>query len=201
MSRLVFLARHAEVERDEPWRFRGQGDRPLSERGREQARVVARVLAGRSFDALYCSPLARCRQTLAPLALAAGREPRILAELAEIDLGQWDGLSVDEVERRFPGAYAARGADLGGFRPAGGESFEDLRARAEKALAHMLAEPGERILAMTHAGIIRVLLCAVLGLSTAEVFRFEAACASLSCLAFGPHGARVRFVNREPLHA
>lgn len=195
MSKTLYLVRHAQVESQTPWRFLGQGERALSAQGVMQAQKLAAALSAQSFDALFCSPLGRCRDTMAPVAKDRACGVEYVGDLAEISLGAWEGLCVEDVRRRFPGAYEARGADLAGYRPPGGESFADLRIRAATALAHMLAAPGRRLLAVTHAGVIRMLLCEVLGVATCRAFAFGVGYASLSCLVFDGQEARLRFFN------
>lgn len=128
----------------------------------------------RPLAALYTSPLERARSTAAPLAAALGLAPIVLDTLREIQLGQWEGLDMDAVRRARPQEFAARGRDFAGFRPPGGESFTDLALRARAALRTMNAGP-QPCAAVTHAGIIRVLLCAALELPLNNVFEFHPA--------------------------
>ena len=121
---------------------------------------------------LFCSPLTRCRETARPLAGALGLEPVVLDDLAEIDLGDWEGRTMEAVRREHPGAHAARGRDFAGFRPPGGENFADLRQRALAALAVLAAAPAPA-LAVTHAGVIRVLACHALGTPLDNLFRLR----------------------------
>lgn len=173
---MIVLIRHAETEGTRG-RYVGRGtDAPLSEAGRGQARELARALPaalpGAARGSLFRSPLARCRDTARPLAEALGLEPVVLDALAEIDLGDWEGRAMDEVRREHPGAHAARGRDFGGFRPPGGESFMDLRERALAALEAMADAPSPA-LAVTHAGVIRILACHALGMPMNNLFRLS----------------------------
>ena len=173
---MIVLIRHAETEGTRGL-YVGRGtDAPLSDIGRGQARELARTLPtalpGAVRGSLFCSPLTRCRDTARPLAEALGLEPVVLDTLAEIDLGDWEGRAMDEVRREHPGAHAARGRDFGGFRPPGGESFMDLRERALEALATMSEAPSPA-LAVTHAGVIRILACHALGMPMNNLFRLS----------------------------
>jgi probable phosphoglycerate mutase len=89
--------------------------------------------------------------------------------LREIALGSWEGLTVDEVRERHPGQYEQRGADLAGFRPAGGESFADVQARAVRFLESLGPLTGD-VLAVAHGGFNRTLLCHVLGRDLSGLF-------------------------------
>ena len=94
------------------------------------------------------------------------------AGLREISLGLWEGLTVAEVESRWPGSHAARGADMAGFVPPQGESFAAVQARAVACVERWQARyPDECLLLVSHAGVLRSLLCHWLALPLAEVMR------------------------------
>src|SRR5262245_66619328 len=73
----------------------------LSERGQQQAALLARYLQDRPLDALYASPMKRVQQTLRPLLINGTPQPVILPELREVDFGDWTGLAWDEVQAKF----------------------------------------------------------------------------------------------------
>jgi probable phosphoglycerate mutase len=188
---VIVLVRHGEAQ-GAAGRAVGQVDLPLSVRGREQASALAAGLGGIAWAALYSSPLARARDTLAPLAAAAGRAPAILDGLAEISLGAWEGLAWSDIRARFPAEHAARGRDLAGYRPPGGESFADLAARAGAVLDELAAGPLP-VLAVTHAGVVRVLLARFLGLTLRDIFRLSPQEGRGAALA--PHAGGLRLVG------
>ena len=108
----------------------------------------------------------------------------------EINLGTWEGLSVTEVQARYPGAYEARGLDLARFRPEGGESFSDVAARAWPALL-ALAQESEKaaaaqkpMLVVAHAGVNRVLLARAAGLPLDELLSIPQPYGALSSLRY-----------------
>lgn len=177
---MIVLIRHAETAGGEG-RYIGSTDLPLSPAGEAQARALATALGTSPLLALYVSPLQRARRTAAPLANVLGLEPVLLDELREIHLGQWEGLDREELRRTRPGEFEARGRDFAGYRPPGGESFADLALRAEAALRRMADGP-QPCAAVTHAGLIRVLLCLSLGRPLDDVFRFRPA--HTACTAF-----------------
>ncbi|MFA7406118.1 MAG: histidine phosphatase family protein, partial [Pelobacteraceae bacterium] len=97
----------------------------------------------------------------------------ILPGLREIDLGGWDGVPISEVRQRFPNEYERRGANLIGYRPPGGESFADLSARVLPVFENTVSIAGNNLLIVGHAGVNRVLLCHLLGIPPANLFRLE----------------------------
>lgn len=194
---ILHLLRHGQTEPEEPWRFLGQREVPLSETGRAQARWWRTILADVQFQAAVCSDLSRCCETAEILVQGRNLALQVLPGLREIDLGEWDGLSKAEVQRRFPGQFEARGADLAGFRPPGGESFADLQARAWAALKPLLEGPGP-LLVVGHSGVNRVLICKTLGLPLEHLFRLGQDPGCRNILEWGPQGARLVLLNGRP---
>lgn len=126
---------------------------------------------------IICSDLGRCRESarlVREVFRALGHTIDIFpdAGLREISLGLWEGLTVAEVESRWPGSHTARGADMAGFAPPRGESFAAVQARAVACVERWQARyPGECLLLVSHAGVLRTLLCHWLALTLAEVMR------------------------------
>ena len=126
---------------------------------------------------IICSDLGRCRESarlVQEIFHARGHAIDIFpdAGLREISLGLWEGLTVAEVESRWPGSHAARGADMAGFAPPQGESFAVVQARAVACVERWQARyPDECLLLVSHAGVLRTLLCHWLALPLAEVMR------------------------------
>ncbi len=171
-TRLVYLVRHGEIWReDDRPRYVGQLDVPLSDRGRRQAADLGRRLRRARIAGLVSSDLSRARETAEIAGDALGLPCVQLPELREVSLGEWEGLPVREVARQFPGEYRARGLDMGRYRPPGGESFEDCSARVVPAFHRLLASTRGDLLLVGHAGVNRLLLCHVLGMLPANLFR------------------------------
>jgi len=152
---LLALLRHAETAWSVEGRIQGRSDVPLSESGRGQLR--ARALPPEcSGMKIVTSPLARCVETAALLgAPQAEREPRI----AEMHWGAWEGRRLEELRRELGEAMRqneARGLD---FRPDGGESPREVLSR----VGGWLKEIATPTLAITHRGVIRVVLAAATG--------------------------------------
>jgi probable phosphoglycerate mutase len=123
-------------------------------------------------EKMCCSPLLRCRQSAQFFQDTLGIKPEPVEELAEIDLGGWDGLTVAEVKKRYPGGYEAMGRDMASYRPQDGESFTDLLDRVWSVFTRC-GEAGSNTILLTHAGVIRVLLCRIFGMDLADLFTLE----------------------------
>ena len=178
--------RHGAVSAVVRGRLYGRLDVPLSETGREQVRRAAQALRQDLLAAdgglpplrLISSPLSRCRESAALVRAALrGRDgslPPLLVDddLAEIALGQWEGLPKEEIRRRFPAQWAARGADMAHAAPPGGESFHMAGQRMLAAVRRLGADhPGETLVCLSHAGVIRCLMAQALALPSADVLR------------------------------
>ncbi len=127
----IILVRHGHVEGISPERFRGRVDLMLTTEGRRQAEVTAhRIRATWRPAAVFTSPLSRCRATAAAIATPLGLTPRPLGGLIDIDYGQWQGLTPDEVRARWPGLLETwyRAPDWAAIP--GGETLQDVLVRA-----------------------------------------------------------------------
>ncbi|WP_051229226.1 histidine phosphatase family protein [Paludibacterium yongneupense] len=184
MTALVYLLRHGDIGPTAARRYIGQTDLPLSIAGRQQAQALASSLAGCRLDAIYASDLCRAQLTARIVAAPHGLAVETRRDLREIALGDWEGLARHDVAARFPEAYAARGSDIVNFRPAGGESFADVRLRALRVWREILASGNERVAVVAHAGINRVVLCHALGLPLSGLLSIAQRYACINVLRF-----------------
>lgn len=167
----VILVRHAESTWNADNRWQGQADPPLSEAGREQARLVAERLRTQPVSALYSSDLSRALETAAVIGQALGLLARPEPRLREIDLGSWAGLTRQEIAERYPEEFRAW-SEHKPVRAGGGETFLEMQARLEGILREIVAaHPGEAVAVVTHGGAITALRSAIQGIPmSAELF-------------------------------
>jgi broad specificity phosphatase PhoE len=155
----LLLIRHAESSWNAAGRWQGHGDPPLSDRGRAQANALARELSQEAIDVLVSSDLRRAAETAAILGQARGLQPKWNPRLRELDIGDWEGLTRDQIERTA--GDVLRRFDAGDFdvRPGGGENLREIEQRAFSAVTELVdAHPGRRLAVVTHLGVIRALL-------------------------------------------
>jgi broad specificity phosphatase PhoE len=157
---VILLARHGQTAYNRELRFQGHLPVPLDETGREQARELARLAAARGdVAALWCSPLARARETADVVAEAIGLQPREDARFAETDCGDWTDRSFAEVDAEDPEGFAAFVRADPEFRFPGGESFAEQAVRVAAGLQDVRA--GELpALVVCHRGVMRIALVA-----------------------------------------
>jgi broad specificity phosphatase PhoE len=168
----IFLARHGESDWNVAKRFQGHSDRPLTERGRQQAHALADLAASQEIDAVYTSPLSRARETAEIFAARTGLEPVALPELREVDTGSWSGLSRADVEARFPEGFARWRSGGSGWED--GESYEEMAERVIGALRRIADDhPDGRVLVISHGGPIRAIHAAAEGLAIQDYRRLK----------------------------
>jgi broad specificity phosphatase PhoE len=152
-STTLYLVRHGESEANAAGVFAGQTDSPLTPKGRQQAKVVARALRPVRFDRIVSSTLSRTMDTAAEIARDRGLPVETFADLNEIDLGDAAGKPFDEV-RGLPGY------ESDGFHQwPGGESLDAVVTRAMRVIDRLVAEsPGQTICIVGHGGVTRILV-------------------------------------------
>jgi len=149
----LYLVRHGETDWNSQRRIQGSTDIPLNDTGRIQARETGRLLARRSWDAIYASPLARAFETASIIAAEVGLSaPTAVPELVERNYGAVEGMTGDEIEASYP-----NNADVPGREERAAVVARVLPALLEIANRHA----GQAVLVVGHGGVIRSILGAV----------------------------------------
>jgi alpha-ribazole phosphatase len=170
----IHLIRHGEVVTAAPPRYNGHADVDLSERGRQQYHALRDRLAAVPLAAIYCSDLRRTVWGAELIAAAHRLTPLVRRELRELNIGQWEGLTWDEIRARWPKEWTERLADIVDYRVPGGESTRDLHERVIPSVRDIVARhPGEEILIVAHGGTNRVILLDAMGAPLSSLFRIE----------------------------
>lgn len=164
----VFLVRHGESAPTRvdipPPSWNGQDDPPLAPEGRDQAERVAHRLAVEPLDAIYVTPLQRTAQTAAPLAARLGLQPRVLEDLREVHLGEWEGGLLRKLAAELHPTVIRMFTEERWDVIPGAEPRADLEGRVLGALQQIHAEHrDQRVAVFAHAGVIGCLLAQVAG--------------------------------------
>ena len=156
MKTEVFLVRHGETEWNKLGRFQGSTDLELSEEGIKQARCLQERFKG-DFDYIFCSPLKRAFQTASIICENIEKEPIIVDEITEINFGAWEGLTLDEIKKKYPkDLYAWRTDEINGPFTGGELSTRNASIRAKNAIYDIINKyQGSKILIVAHGGIIK----------------------------------------------
>jgi broad specificity phosphatase PhoE len=198
MSLELTLVRHGCVE-GRSRVFRGRTDCPLSAAGVQQMDAVCDQLRVRRPDIILASPMQRCREPALAMAERLAVPVRIVPDLREIDFGEWEELSPAEAAVRWPREAAELYSEPDTVTPPGGESFREFRERVVGALGRLLAEYASgHVVAVTHAGVIRVMLAHLLALETKQAMGFELQPASCCVLLIEPDGSTMLHALMQP---
>jgi alpha-ribazole phosphatase len=161
------LIRHAET--DMAGRFCGHSDPELNVRGRRQLAMLVNTLSEYAIQRVYTSDLRRALQTAGAIAEHFEAELRVRPGLREINFGQWEGLSWNEIEMRDPALAKIWVTAYPNVTAPGGESFQQLQARVLREIPLLFAEaPESPIAVVAHAGFMRVLLTNLYGVLEEE---------------------------------
>lgn len=171
----LLLARHGQTVWNAGRRFQGGSDVALSDVGRAQAEALGRAVRGYRVAAAYVSPMRRALET-AEIALQGTAIPVVpLPELRELSLGEWEGLTVDEIRGRDGDPYLAWLRAPHDCPPPGGEPLPDVCARMLRAVEQIGARHpnGDDVLVIAHGGVISVYACHLLGMPFNALWRLR----------------------------
>lgn len=161
MVTTLYLIRHGETEGAEVRRYKGSIDVPLSEKGIEQMKQVAKYLSqnivppthpspsrgegkggggnySNKLHAVYCSDLSRAIKSAEIVAEAYGLKPTVISDLRERNFGIWEGMSFDEIKEKYPDEFDSWANNPLLHSPMGGESTIEVRDRVMKTLSKII---------------------------------------------------------------
>jgi putative nucleotidyltransferase with HDIG domain len=166
---MVYLIRHGEPEFTKTGsQCIGRKDLPLSERGKRQASDLAVYFFNKSISAVYHSYLLRSKQTAE---LLSNGKYLVIQEggLEEIDMGEWDGLSFQEIREKYPEIYERRRTEIVHLAPPGAENFIEALSRFSDVFMRIISEAQGNIIIVGHSGVNRIFLCKALGFNHNKV--------------------------------
>jgi probable phosphoglycerate mutase len=193
----LFLVRHGETDWNKLGRFQGQNGVALNQRGLAQAKDTARAAIAWQPIALYSSPLCRTMQVAQEISRLVGVAVIPELRLQELDLGELDGVTGEEMQSGWPQVY-----DTWRNEPAivvlpGGESLAQLQERAWQALTDLeQAHRGDDIVVViSHNFTIRAICSKLLGMPLANFHRTYLSLGSVSVIESGQQGWRLLSYN------
>jgi ribonuclease H / adenosylcobalamin/alpha-ribazole phosphatase len=193
----LFLVRHGSTAHSKEGRFSGQNDLVLDEAGVGQAAALAqRAASFGDVAAIVSSPVLRTQQTAEAIAAELDLPVVINKDFAEVNFGEWDGLTFGEVRAAYPTLMKEWFASPAVAPPAG-ESMEALGRRVRRGRdAVIAAYPDKRVIVVTHVSPIKSLVRAVLDAPASSLYRMHLDTASLSIVDyFADGGASLRLFN------
>lgn len=220
MVTVLYLIRHGETEGAETRRYKGTIDVPLSENGIRQIERVSDYIvetvkrghgekekfhvspspglpvSGSMLTAVYCSHLSRAVKSAELIAKPYCLEPVLVPALRERNFGIWEGMSFDEIKEKYPEEFTAWAGNPLEFGPMKGESTMEVKDRVINAMDTIIQNhSGERIAIVSHGGVIRIILCSILGVPLENIFRVEQDYAALNIIEFGDTYPVVKLMN------
>ena len=171
----IILIRHGQTEWNRVERFRGRADVPLNETGLAQAESTGfRIHSEWQPSAVYSSPLSRAVRTAEAIAKHFDLSVQIHLGLADIDYGEWQGLTPDEVRDRWPAELHAWYHQPDKAMIPGGEILAQLRSRGMSAVNELSARHAEQTIVLVgHTVINRIILLGVLGLGNERFWHIK----------------------------
>ncbi len=194
----ILMVRHGKTEWNKQARFQGKTDIPLDGDGHAQARLLAARLGSWNPEIIFSSPLQRARETAE--AIASEHEnlsPVLLDGLSEMCFGVWEGRVIRDI-------IASEGESFTRWRespfespPPGGESFDSVGLRVRAAMEEIMSAECERVVAVSHGGIIRAALALFLDIPLAATWRMEVTNCSVTALDISKRGISLAFLNDD----
>lgn len=162
----LYLVRHGETELNKENRFRGLAEAPLNDQGKLEAAGAGRLLSKRAeITRIYSSPLIRAAETATAIAINTGARMETDDAFADIDYGEWQGLTVEEADEKSPGLMEAWKRHPDKFSFPRGDSIGSAAERLGPAYSRVVeAEHGGAVVVVSHLAILKLSFCVLLGL-------------------------------------
>lgn len=188
----LILIRHGELPEEYAGRFVGSTDAPLGEAGIRSCRLLASLWKARYAGcAVFASPKLRTRMS-AEL-ICGDSLVRLDDRIREIDFGEWENLTFDEIAERDPERCREWLAHPDDVEFPGGEKFSDFCGRVEEFSSMVKSLDDERIAVVSHGGVLVRMICGFLGISRGDIWRWQPGRGSVSVIDFDPENLPGRF--------
>ena len=169
----IILVRHGETAWNAQEIFRGRIDIELNQTGVKQAELLAEYLGKRSLTAILSSPLQRAVKTAELINGYQKPDVEIVPELIDMDFGEWQGLSHQDVKDRYQALYTEWINHPDRVRMPSGESLDDVGQRARKLVDDVIAKYEGTVALVSHRVVNKVLICALLGLDNSRFWQIK----------------------------
>jgi len=190
----TLLLRHGEPVASARGRCYGKLDVALSESGRAQVAAAIPLWARLAPSLILVSPRTRTRESATILAQRLGVEILVDERLREIDFGELEGRTYDEVAAADPVLYERWMSAPTAVRFPGGESWPDVLARVTEAMVHHRRDrPGATLGLVVHGGTVRAALSHALAVPDGSIFRLDVAYATTTCIDWYDDAPVLRF--------
>lgn len=191
----VLLVRHGQTDANLNRVLQGQSDGVLNKTGRAQAQALARHLKDFPIDHVISSTLRRARATAAGVARSHGLTVNATPLIVEWNCGDLDGMPAEVFRRHLAGSALP----ISALHPNGGESMQDVQARARLFLAELTARhDGQTVLVCSHGDFMRALMSLILAITLDQASTIHFDNASFTILEFENGAWRLVALNQLP---
>ncbi|XOQ26823.1 MAG: Alpha-ribazole phosphatase [Mitsuokella multacida] len=195
MTKLIFI-RHGQTEWNVLGRYQGQTDVALSPLGIEQAKKLAANFPVDKIEAVYASDLKRAMTTAKCVADRFHLPVTPCKSLRELNFGDWEGLTYDEIVAKWPEALSNFFQHPDILKIPNGESFPELRARALACVEKIVAKhPEETVAVVAHGAILRTILTAALHMDLKYVWTIRQFNTAVNIVTYTESGTTVELIN------
>lgn len=197
----IYMVRHGATEATDTGRICGHMDLELTPTGLAQAEEAADWFSSADLEAIFTSPLKRAMQTTETIAKSM-KHPTYFKHsgLIEKKEGEWDGKTYWEIRDTDPKLWTKWSDNPIDFAPPGGESVRDFVARVGRALDDIITNhnKGNKILLVTHSGVIKAVIMHALNIPVENFFRIDIPPASISRVDWSQNYATLKFSGLMP---
>jgi broad specificity phosphatase PhoE len=181
----VYLVRHGQTAWNKEEIFRGRSDVPLDEIGLREAELVGEYLKGMNIHAIYSSPLLRARETARRIAQFFNLKVQPLSGINDMSFGKWEGRPLKEIQISERELYQQWREKPHLVRFQGGESLDEVRARAMAALDEVVQyHHGKSLVLVSHRVVNKVIICGVLRIDNSHFWQIGQDTAAINRIQF-----------------
>lgn len=195
MPHKLYLIRHGATASTAANLVCGSSDVPLSAQGEAEMACVARYLTDKGIRTVFSSPLQRARIPSQKVAESLGVDHRVIADLAELDFGKWEGLTLKYIALRWPLEAARVYAAQADYTLPGGENIGAFQLRAVRALEQLQRELRGPAAVYTHGGILRMIVGSLNKLSLPDAKALSFSTGSITILDWNGEAHQVAEMN------
>jgi broad specificity phosphatase PhoE len=192
----VYLVRHGQTAWNLEEVFRGRMDIPLDDTGKQEVHLAGEALKDQTIHAIYSSPLSRSMETAENIAKFQNIPVTPLEAIIDISYGDWEGVSLDDVRKKYPDLYTLWLREPHKVTFPNGESLEQVRTRAMAAINQLIEKhQNETIALVAHRVPNKVICCSMLGIENKNFWRIQQDTASTNLFTHKDDQWIISFLN------
>ena len=192
----LYLIRHGETDYNNALRFQGQTDIPLNQKGIEQAEKAADFFRDIPLQAIYTSTLIRAKTTAEIIAGVKGMDVQETDALREMSFGIWENMNTKDIQKQYAKEWKDFFSSPARITIPQGENMLDVQKRAYPTVQEILDKyPEGDVAFVAHGGIIRVLICTMLGLDLNRAWHLHVGNASITCFYYWGRSYTLDYAN------